>query len=84
MRAADAMLRDELESVRMETSRAERAVEKAGEISGLASDVRARWPSGPRRRRRIKIEDSPRSSARARMTSAVGRRQWDLENTRNW
>ena len=40
-RAADAMLRDELESVRMETSRAERAVEKAGEISGLASDVRA-------------------------------------------
>lgn len=40
-RAADAMLRDELESVRMETSRAEKAVEKAGEISGLASDVRA-------------------------------------------
>ena len=81
---ADETLRDELETVREETSRAECAMAKMEEIGGLAEDLRelARWSKRTAEYQNRRLASLERASADSTTTTTEGaRRELDLVAT---
>lgn len=82
-RRADETLRDELELVREETSRAESAMAKMEEIGGLAEDLRelAKWSKRTAEYQNRRLASLERANADSTTTTEGARRELDLVAT---
>ena len=80
---ADETLRDELETVREETSRAESAIAKMEEIGGLAEDLRelAKWSKRTAEYQNRRLASLERANADSTTTTEGARRELDLVAT---
>jgi DNA repair exonuclease SbcCD ATPase subunit len=80
---ADETLRDELETVREETSRAESAIAKMEEIGGLAEDLRelAKWSKRTAEYQNRRLASLERANADSTTTTEGTRRELDLVAT---